>query len=226
MAYFPVFLDITFRFCLVAGAGRVGLRKIKTLSACGVGGIIVLDPSPDMEGILAASAEAQARPRILREYFAPKHLQGVSLVFACTPEEEENARIARICTEHRVFCNVATCDGGDMILPALLTRGELQIAVSTAGASPALSRRVREKLDREFGEEYALLASLLRFVRGPVCSLGLEQEKNAAIFRRLTEEDVLEALRNKDRQGLFGILENVLPDELGPEIGEMVHALV
>lgn len=226
MAYFPVFLDITARSCLVVGAGRVGQRKIRTLAQCGADRIVVLDPRPDKESLIAAVGETASRLDISGDSFTPEHLHGVSLVFACTPDSRENSRIARICSENGVFCNVATSEGGDMILPALLTRGDLQIAVSTAGGSPALCRRVREKLDRELGPEYARLAGLLRRLREPMLSLGLEQEENAAYFRRLTEDDVLQALRSGDRQEMVSVLEKVLPAALKPEIGELVHALV
>ncbi len=224
MAYFPVFLDLSTRNCLVVGGGRVGRRKIERLAECGAASIAVVDPQPQED--LLVSLAGKERLRIFAEAFRPEHLQGMGLVFACTPDGEENSRVAEASGEAGIPCNVATAGNGDMIIPALYRQGDLSIAVSTAGASPALSRRIREKLAQVFGPEYARLAALLKALRGPVIGLQREQEENSLLFERLASEEVLQALRREDRTELFRILQKELPDSLHSGLGELVHDLI
>ena len=85
---------------------------------------------------------------------------------AASDDRELNARVARLARERGVWVNVADDpQAGDVVLPAVARRGELQIAVSTGGASPALARRLRERLEREFGPEYGDLVALLGALR-------------------------------------------------------------
>lgn len=224
MNYFPLFLDLSERICLVVGGGRVACRKIKTLTSCGPAAIRVVDPYARADEVCARAGTEDIE--FIEQVFTSDLLRGVSLAFACTADKEENLRVFRACKKAGVPCNVATCEGGDMILPALFSRGDLNIAVSTSGASPALSRRVKEKLDHVFGPEYALLAELLRAIREPVLLQDRCQNENAEIFRRLVEDDVLKALRDGDRQGLIRILEKELPASMQAGIGDLVDALV
>jgi len=224
MNYFPLFLDLTERICLVVGGGRVACRKIKTLSACGAARIIVVDPYARADEVHARAGTKNIE--FIEKPFSSDLLRGVSLTFACTADKEENLRIFKASKKAGIPCNVATCEGGDMILPALFSRGDLQIAVSTSGSSPALCRRVKEKLDHVFGPEYALLAELLRAIREPVLLRDRCQNENAALFRRLVDDDVLKALRDGDRQKLIQILEKELPATMQAGIGDLVDALV
>ena len=98
--------------------------------------------------------------------FADGDLQGVALAVAASDDRALNARIARLARERGVWVNVVDEPGdGDLVLPAVVRRGVLRIAVSTGGASPALARRLRQRLDAEFGPEWGELTDLLGHLR-------------------------------------------------------------
>ncbi len=98
--------------------------------------------------------------------FRDDDLDGVTLSVAASDDRELNARVARLARERGVWVNVVDePDEGDVVLPAVVRRGALRIAVSTGGASPALARRIRERLDAEFGPEWGALTELLGRLR-------------------------------------------------------------
>ncbi|HET6476944.1 MAG TPA: bifunctional precorrin-2 dehydrogenase/sirohydrochlorin ferrochelatase [Thermoleophilia bacterium] len=154
--YYPVVLDLRSRACLIIGGGAVALRKARGLIAAGADVTVVAPeclPMPDEVTIAL-------RP------FVDADLDGVALAMAATDDRELNARVARLARERGVWVNVADDpEAGDAILPAVARRGDLQIAVSTGGASPALAQRLRERLEDEFGPEYAELVALLGALR-------------------------------------------------------------
>jgi precorrin-2 dehydrogenase/sirohydrochlorin ferrochelatase len=152
--YFPAFLDLRGRRCLVAGGSEVGERKARALLECGAHVIVV---SPTLTPGLAALAEGGCIERRER-MFRRSDLRGCALVIAATGERRVDEALAAMARRWRVLVNVvdrpAHCD---FILPSVLRRGELQIAVSTGGRSPALAREIRRRLEGLFGPEYAEL---------------------------------------------------------------------
>ncbi len=210
MRYFPVFLDLSQKSCLVVGAGPVGQRKISTLAKSSPGRIVVIDPNPDLE------PAGQNLNLVFRaKEFEPEDVQGCDLVFACTGSPEVNSLVARICQEKNIWCNVARGpEQGDFILPAVLDRGELLLAVSTCGASPALSAKIKKELGEYYGPEYAVLTLLLSRVRKYVLSLDLTQSQNQDIFERLLQEETLNILARQDKEMLHTLLQRILPYEL------------
>jgi len=140
----------------VVGGGGVAQRKAAGLAEAGAEIRVVAPhclPMPD-------GASVALRP------FEDGDLEGVTLAVAASDDRELNARVARLARERGVWVNVADepCEG-DVELPAVVRRGALRIAVSTGGASPALARRIRERLDEEFGPEWGGLAELLGALR-------------------------------------------------------------
>ena len=151
MRYYPLLLDIRRAHCLVVGAGEVGRRKIKTLLACDPARLTAVDPAPPDPEILTLLAE-HANFSYTERSFTDTDLDGMRLVFACTPSREINARIGHICRRKNILCNLADDpENGDFTLPASITRGELTITVSSGGASPALARIIRRDLENRYG---------------------------------------------------------------------------
>jgi len=224
MPYFPVSLDLRNRKCLVAGAGEVGLRKIQRLIEASPAEILVVEPDPDPD--LQALAERNGTLRLARRRFRSDDLQDRFLVIASTGDQLVNEEISRLCRERNILCNIV--DKPELcsfILPALFRRGELTFAVSTGGASPALARGVKERLEECFGPEYAMWTRLLGRLRPQVLELGLDSESNKAVFRSLCREDVLQALQNEDREEIIRLLRSRLPDRLHSEIGTVLDEL-
>ena len=123
------------------------------------------------------------------------------LVIAATDDETVNARVAADAAEAGALANVvdrpSLCD---FIVPAVVNRGRLTIAISTGGAAPSLARRLRERLEKDFGPEYATYLDVMDDVRREVQSRGLSEEVRRRIFERLSEADMLSAA-GRVRQG-------------------------
>lgn len=152
---FPVTLDLAGRTVVVVGGGAVGRRKAVAAAAAGAL-VTVVDPAG------SPGVTVRAEP------YSPAHITGAALVFACaTPEV--NARVVADCRARGVWVNSATDpSAGDFTLPAVHAVGRLTLAVATDGASPALARRVRDRLAGQFDGAFAAWVELLNEVRGQV----------------------------------------------------------
>lgn len=162
MGYYPVFLDLTGRPCVVIGGGVVAERKVERLLAVEAS-VTVISPG------LTASLEALARQGRIRHVgreYGPGDLAGSELAFVATDDGQVNAAVARDGRAAGVWVNAADDPANcDFILPSVLRRGELVVAVATGGASPALSRAIREELEAYLTDDYAVLAEVVAEVR-------------------------------------------------------------
>jgi precorrin-2 dehydrogenase/sirohydrochlorin ferrochelatase len=183
---FPVLLSLAGRLVVVVGGGAVGVRKASAASAA-CAAVRVVDPrSP-----LALPPGTIHIP----EAYRAEHLIGASLAFACaTPEV--NARVVADARERGVWVNAATRpDEGDFTLPAVVRRGDLVLAVSTGGASPALARRVRERLEAEFDEPFAQWVKVLSEVRSEVLACVPDESRRRELLNSFADWPWLERLR-------------------------------
>jgi len=154
--YFAAFLDLRRRRCLVVGGGEIGERKARALLACGAEVTVV---SPTVTPGLAALAIVE-RVVERRRPFRRSDLRGCALVVATTGNPEVDDAVAALARRARVLVNVVDRpERCDFIVPSVLQRGQLQIAVSTGGRSPALAREIRRRLEARFGPEYAELVA-------------------------------------------------------------------
>jgi precorrin-2 dehydrogenase/sirohydrochlorin ferrochelatase len=143
-----VFLDLEGRRCVVVGGGEVANRKARKLLQARAKVVVI---SPEVKPELAGMAA-----EVHRRTYSEGDLEGAVLVFAATDVREVNAAVVREARERGILVNVADePSGGDFALPSTLRRGQLQVAVSTGGASPTLARRIRRKLESVFGSEWA-----------------------------------------------------------------------
>ena len=138
MRYYPAFLDLQGLGCLVVGGGQVGERKVKTLQSCGAEVHLV---SPELTSFLEEEVR-QGRVRLLAPEFLPEHLEGMFLVIGATDDPEVNQRISLEARSRNLFCNIVDKPGEcNFIVPSQVHRGDLVIAVSTGGRSPALAKK-------------------------------------------------------------------------------------
>ncbi|HKK34414.1 MAG TPA: bifunctional precorrin-2 dehydrogenase/sirohydrochlorin ferrochelatase [Desulfomicrobiaceae bacterium] len=222
---YPIFLDLSEKICLVAGAGEVGLRKIVTLLAHGPGRVIAFDPGPQTAAISALLAK-HPEFTYMQHPLQPKDLDNAFLVFACTDAPTTNRQVADWCRERNILCNIADApDQGSFTLPAVISRGDMTLAVSTSGASPALSKKIRSRLEKEFGPEYGCACTLLSRVRTSVLALGRPSRENRIIFRALADSCLTDLIRTKDQAGLEQLLKDTLPIDLHSRIGELCDDL-
>jgi len=209
MKYLPVNLAIEGRPVLVVGGGEVGERKVRALLECGAKVRLV---SRELTPGLAELAAAEAIEHLGGQY-RTEHLAGVDLVFAATDEPGLNARISREAQENGLWINAA--DQPELcrfIVPAYFRRGDLTIAVSTGGRSPAAAAMIKSRLEDEFGPEYGRFLDLMGLIRTRVLAEGRGFQENRDIFRRLVDSDLLTALAQNDPSGV----EEILLEILGP----------
>ena len=160
--YYPVFLNVKGRHCTVIGGGQVALRKVTTLLEDGAKVTVI---SPDLCPELTNLSKKTEISVIHREY-RKGDLEGAFVAIAATDSSIINQQVAAEAREKSVLVNVVDDAGySDFIAPSIVRRGEITIAISTSGQSPALARKLRTKLEKEFGEEYARLGRLLGEVR-------------------------------------------------------------
>jgi len=187
----------------------VAARKVERLLECGA---VVTVVARDLEDTLRERVQAGQILHRAEEY-DESCLAAAFLVIGATDREEVNERIAADCRARGILVNIVDdprhCD---FILPALLTRGSLTIAVSTDGKSPALARRIREELAEQFGPEYADYLELLGRLREQVIAAGLSSAENREIFTALVNSplyDHLRAGRREEAQALIRELTGV-----------------
>lgn len=168
--YYPVSLNIKGRKCVVVGGGEVAQRKVKMLLEHGATVTVI---SPELGPGLVQLAEHGEIEALNREY-QTGDLKDSFIVIAATDDSNTNRQIVREAGERAVLVNVVDdAQNSDFIVPSFLRRGDITIAVSTAGCSPALARKIRTGLEKNFGEEYAALAQLLNEMRAELKKKGI-----------------------------------------------------
>ena len=162
MGYYPVSLDLTGRPCLVVGGGAVGERKVVGLVEAGAAVTIV---SPSLTpALLRLAPEAPLRWR--RREYVPGDAAGFVLVMVATGDVGANAAVAAECRERGIWANCADDPARcDFILPSVLRRGAVTVAVSSGGASPTMARLVREELDALLPDDVGALTDVMARVR-------------------------------------------------------------
>lgn len=224
MRYYPVFLDLQGRRCLVVGGGAVGCRKIASLLENNLASVRVLDvaaPSPVLQALLE-----DERLTYERRSFLPQDVEGCSLVFAATGNPAVNREVAEACAARGILCNCADApDVGSFIVPAHVEQGSVTLAVSTQGGSPALSRRIRKELEAWLGDRFTGLSELMGRLRPLVLALQQETRQNTSLFRNLVESPLADALQRRDRAACEALLKDLLPPQLHPHIMELLHDL-
>lgn len=208
MDYYPIFLDVKDRCCLVAGGGGVGTRKALGLARAGARVTVVSLGFSDELSNTPVSAIT-----LKKKKFEDSDLDGMSLAFAATDNMQLNAGIRQAAQKKNILCNIADGrDKGDFILPAVVDRGDLLFAVSTCGASPALSKCLRMEIEARFGPEYGILAALLGRIRAILLERGHDPKGHRKIFCALLDADLPEKIAAGQTRQIDTVLAKVLGD--------------
>ena len=190
-------LRLSGRRCVVVGGGDVGLEKVEGLLACD-GRVVLVSPDA-IEPLRELAAEGSIDWE--RREYRPEDLEGAFLVIAATGDSEVNIRVFEDAERRAMLVNVVDVPPlCNFILPAIIRTGPLAIAISTAGASPALAKRIRDEIADEYGEPYARLAVLLNEVRGWAKGTLPTYRDRKAFFESIVngEPDPIELLRRGD----------------------------
>jgi precorrin-2 dehydrogenase len=199
---FPMFLKLAGHRCLVVGAGHVAEQKIDSMLAAGAHVRVV---APEACGRIRELAESE-KLTWTRRLFHPSDLDDMFLVIAATGNRSVNEEVFRGATAKQVLCNaVDEPDHCHFYYPAVVRRGDLQIAISTAGHSPALAQRLRSDLEVLIGPEYENLLQWLGRVRAMLFCRNLDPTLRRKTLRRIASREVSErflrarqhSLRNK-----------------------------
>ncbi|OFV89874.1 MAG: hypothetical protein A3J75_04080 [Acidobacteria bacterium RBG_16_68_9] len=209
MTYYPIFLRVEGRWCLVVGGGDVAERKVASLCDAGARVTVI---SPRVVPALARRAEARSidhRPRRYRS----GDVAGFFLVYAATNDEALHAQIAREAEDAGALVNVVDrphlCR---FIVPSVMSRGDLVVAVSTGGKSPALARHVRQRIEETVGPEYERALAVLARLRERLRDAPLSAEERRQIFIGLVESELIACLREGDDAGADRVLARHLGD--------------
>ncbi|MDP3283950.1 MAG: bifunctional precorrin-2 dehydrogenase/sirohydrochlorin ferrochelatase, partial [Desulfobacterales bacterium] len=212
MRYYPVNLDIRNRKCLVVGGGDVGTRKVMTLIECGAFVRVVCINASEKLLKLAESGliELKRRP------YTGADLGGMFLVICATDDEELNRQVSLDAGEFNMLCNIADRpEACNFILPALVKRGDLVIAVSTSGKSPAYAKKIRKDLEKQYGVECADFLKLMGAIRKKLLSDSHEPEAHKPLFEKLIDKDFVQLIKNNDTDKIDSVLFEVLGEGYG-----------
>jgi len=214
MSYYPIYLELEGKTVLVVGGGNVAQRKVETLLQYGaVVNIVSKELSPKLKELAAND-----KIRQIGEDFDSKYLDNTVLAFAATDDQQLNHAISESARKRGLMINAvdqpADCD---FIVPSIIRKGDLSIAVSTSGKSPALAKSIRRQLDSQFGKEYESFLILMGRLRKEVMSLDLPQEENSRIFHKIVASDILKALAEDNFGKVGNILRGIVPESVDLE---------
>jgi precorrin-2 dehydrogenase / sirohydrochlorin ferrochelatase len=198
MLYYPIYLDLKGRDVLVVGGGVIAEGKALQLVDAGARVRIV---SPTLTEALRALVEKK-QIDFRNGLFIEEDLGGVILVISATSDRKVNESVAAAAARRRILCNIVDQpDLCDFITPALITRGDLQISVSTGGGSPTLTQRVKREVATLIGEEYGALLELAAEMRGAAKDLIADFERRKIVLRAFVESDAIDLIRAGNREG-------------------------
>jgi precorrin-2 dehydrogenase / sirohydrochlorin ferrochelatase len=197
MSLFPMFLKLEGRHCLVIGAGNIAESKIESLLVTEARIQVV---APQVNDRVADWARQKLISLNQRE-FQPSDLEGMFIAIAATSSRDLNERIFREAQHRKVLCNVVDDpEHCHFYYPAVVRRGDLQIAISTAGRSPALAQRLRRELETQFQPEYADWVSQLGSIRENLFRIEEDPEKRRRLLHEMASREAF-AARNSIDQG-------------------------
>jgi siroheme synthase-like protein len=210
--YYPAILDVAGRDALVVGAGNVGEGKIRNLLAAGARVRVVSLEATEQVRRWADEGRIELS---LRAY-EPADLDDCFLVIVATERHETNVGVFEEAERRQMLCNVVDApDLCNFILPSIMRRGDLAIAVSTAGASPALARKIRLELEERYGEREALALALLGGLREELKERYPEPVHRKILFERIVYSGLLEMIERGDTEEIEAWVERCV--EEGPD---------
>ena len=214
--FYPMFMDIEGRRCLVVGGGPVGTEKTEKLLDHGA---VVRLVAPEITAELRALvqggqiAEYHARP------YDPADLDGCFIVIAATQLDAINRMIWQDAEARGIICNVVDVPPlCNYIVPSIVRRGELAIAISTGGASPVVAKHIRRDIEETYGPEWQALVDLMRDLREELKGRYTDMTSRRIAMERLMDTDIVERLAAHDDEAVRTLIRESL------DVGEAVGA--
>jgi siroheme synthase-like protein len=212
MGYIPIFLDVTGRECVVVGGGEIAARKVEALLEAGAHVTVV---SPGLSPQLDSLAARGLVTHIARDY-QRADIHGCVLVYAATDNPKLHRELVAEARALGIPVNVVDVpELCTFISPAVVNRGDLQIAISTGGASPAFAARLRRVLEDQFGTEYALTLKVLRAARRRLHAEEIDPVDRMRRLKELADSALPDAIAAGDVVAIERILATYLGDGVG-----------
>lgn len=199
--YYPIFVNLYSKRCVVLGGGSVAYRKVRTLLKTGAS-IIVVSPAinPGLERLINIHKD-----RIIyhKRRFRLQDIKDAFLVIGATGKRGINSKIFSYCNACNILVNIVdSVPESNFIVPSQIKRGDLILAISTSGVSPALARRIRKELSSVYGPEYARLLNILKDSRKDIIRKVTKPLNRRLIFNRLVDDDIINLARSTKKKEL------------------------
>ncbi len=205
MVLYPINLKVEGRLCTIIGGGRVALRKAEALSACGARlRVVAKDPVPELQN-LGGNCELLERP------YREGDLAGSFLAIAATDDDETNRAVEAEAHAAGIPLNVVDKpEQCDFFVPSSIRRGDLMLTVSTGGQLPALSKRLRRQLERQFPEEWSQALELLSQARRQVIGKMSDRERKRQCLADLAAIDLVDIIRESGNEAAEAEIEKCI----------------
>lgn len=206
--FYPMFVDLEGRRCLVVGGGPVATEKVEKLLDHGAHvRLVTPEMTAELTGMVSSGAVAEHRARAYR----PEDLEGCFLVIAATNLDAINRMVWQDAEAVGLLCNVVDVPPlCNFIVPSIVRRGELALAISTGGASPVVAKHIRRDLEAAYGPEWEALVDLLRDVRDELKVRYPDMPSRRDAVERLMQTDVVRRLADGDDAGARDLAQRVL----------------
>ncbi len=207
--FYPVYLNLKGRRVVVVGGGEVAERKTESLLDTGASVLVI---SPEVTPHLAALAD-QKRIELRKREYSHGDCADAALIFSATGDPEVRRNVYGEAMARGIFINTADQPAlCSFIMPAVLRRGDIGVAISTSGTSPALASRLREKISKIIGPEYAQLAELLSQIRSEIRGRVSSERDRRELHYRILNSDIITMLRANDTAGAEHRLRQIVED--------------
>ena len=189
MAKYPIFLELSGRRAVVIGGGAVAVRKAQSLLAAGARLVVVAERIDDMLKAVCRGKNAE----LIKSKYSKNYLAGALLAIAATNNHQLNRQIYKDCQELEVLCNVVDVpELCDFFVPAVVKRGDLQIAIGTEGQCPAYAGHIRKKLEDIFTDKHGQFLAELETLRKQIIKDVPESADRKTVLGRLADDKSFE----------------------------------
>ncbi len=217
MKYYPLFLNIRNKKCLVIGGGSVATRKVYSLLEAGADIHVI---SPKITHKLNKLVK-EKKIKYLPRYYEKGDLENFSLVFSATGDKVVNKLIAEEARVENVLLNtIDEPELCDFIVPSSITRDDLIIAISTSGKSPLLARKIRIRLEGLFGKEYGEFIRIIGAVRAKLLTKKEDFKYNRKLLEKLIDSKLLQFICEGDKDGIDTLIKDIFGQKFSLDSSE------
>lgn len=201
--YYPIFMDLLDKPCVVIGGGAVALRKVRGLLAAGAAVKVV---SPDISAGIAALS-SKGKVHTVKRRYAKGDLKGAFAAIGASDDASVNAAVYKEALQRRIPVNIVDEPGlCSFIVPAVVRRGDLVIAISTSGRAPGLAKKIRQDIEKFIGPEYGRFLEIIATVRRNLLKNRVNRVKKERVIKELLASSVLNLLKKGEMKKIDALV--------------------